>query len=189
VGYLPPGSLLTEDEKQLIQQIRNHESWTMPECTPTELVQVLTRELETLRLPDPAVPIALACSESDLDIVRAMAREIHEKSRGAFAVTTPDFLSDVDAITSVEWKKMLLRNPSALVYWGQGEKQYLDNNIARYLKASKFGRAWYVSGSEPEIKRSWQPEAETEKIYDEDLPFDFAKLEPFLRRVVENARK
>lgn len=145
--------------------------------------------LETFRLPDPGVPTALACDQSDLDTVRALAREIHQKASGAFAVSTPDFLADAHAMTIVEWRKHLLRNPSALVYWGRGEKQYLDSNVACYLKAAKFGRTWYVAGVHPETKRSWQPDPETDKIHDEDYSFDFSKLAPFLRRVLENAQK
>ena len=189
VGYLPPGSSLTADETEFVQQIRNHERWTMPECTPTELVEILTRELEIFRLPEPAIPLAVACGKSDLEIVRALAREIHEKAKGAFVVATPDFLANAETLTIVEWKKLLLRNPSALVYWGQGEKEYLDKNVSRFLKAAKFGRAWYVSGTLPEAKRNFQPDPDTDKIYDESQPFVFEKLEPFLRRVMENARK
>ncbi len=190
VGYLPPGSVLAPDEKQLIERIRNHERWTMPACTPTELVQILTRELEMFLPPDSAVPIALACDRPDLDTVRALAREIHERAAGAFAVATPDFLADAGAMTFLEWRKHLMRNPSALVYWRQGKKEYLDSNVVRYLNAAKLGRAWYVSGVEPEIKRTWRPEAEAYWIPDtEEKPFDFEKLKPFLQHVRENARK
>jgi hypothetical protein len=126
VGYLPPGGVLAPHEMQLIEEIRNHERWTIPQCTPTELIQILTQELETFPLPDPAVPIALACDGPDLDTVRAFAREIHEKGGGAFAVATPDFIADTAAMTLVEWRRHMAQNPSALVYWGRGEKKYLD---------------------------------------------------------------
>jgi hypothetical protein len=189
IGYLPPGSSLAPDEAHLIEHVRNHERWTMPKCTPTELVQILTRELESFLLPEPAIPIALACDRPDLQTVRALAREIHEKAGGAFAVATPDFIADPGAMAFVEWRRYMTQNPSALVYWGQGEKDYLDRNIALYLRAAKFGRAWYVSGTDPEAKVSWQPDAGTDKIPDADQPFDFEKLKPFLQRVRENARK
>lgn len=42
IGYLPPGSDLAPAEADLIEHVRNHERWTMPACTPTELVQILT---------------------------------------------------------------------------------------------------------------------------------------------------
>ena len=189
IGYLPPGSVLAPDEAQLIEQIRNHERWTMPQCTPTELVQILTRELESFLLPEPAVPLALACDRPDLPTVRALAREIHEREGGAFAVATPDFIADPGAMAFVEWRRYLTQNPSALVYWGQGEKGYLDRNVGLYLRAAKFGRAWYVSGTNPETKASWQPDVGTDKIPDPEKPFDFEKLKPFLQRVRENARK
>ena len=31
----------------------------------------------------------------------------------------------------------------ALVYWGEGEKGYRDRNVSLYLRAARFGRAWY----------------------------------------------
>jgi hypothetical protein len=47
----------------------------------------------------------------------------------------------------------------------------------------------YVSGTDPEVKLSWQLEVGTDKIPDPDQPFDFEKLKPFLQRVRENAPK
>ena len=189
IGYLPPGSVLAPDEAQLIEHNRNNERWTMPRCTPTELVQILTRELESFLFPEPAVPIALACDRPDLPVVRALAREIHEREGGAFAVATPDFIADPGAMAFIGWRRYMTQNPSALVYWGQGEKGYLDRNVALYLRAARFGRAWYVSGTDPETKVTWQPDVGTEKIPDPEKPFDFEKLKPFLQRVRENARK
>jgi hypothetical protein len=189
IGYLPPGSVLAPDEAQLIEHIRNNERWTMPQCTPTELVQILTRELESFLLPEPAIPLALACDRPDLLAVRALAREIHEREGGAFAVATPDFIADPAAMPFIEWRRYMTQSPSALVYWGHGEKGYLDRNVALYLRAARFGHAWYVSGSDPETKVSWEPEVGTEKIPDTENSFDFEKLKPFLRRVRENARR
>jgi hypothetical protein len=189
IGYLPPGSDLASDEQQLIEHARKSERWSMPTCTPTELVQILTKELESFRLPEPAIPLALACDQPDLDVVRALAREIHEKENGDFAVATPDFIANPAAMSFIEWRRYMTQNPSAVVYWGRGEKGYLDRNAAVYLKAAKLGRAWYVSGTDPEAKVSWQPDVGTEKIPDLDRPFDFEKLKPFLQRVRENARK
>lgn len=189
IGYLPLGSSLTPGDEQLIEHVRNHERWTMPQCTPTELIEILTRELESFLQREPAVPIALACDMADLSTVRALAREMHEKAGEAFEISTPDFIADPKSLPFVEWRKYLTKNPSALVYWGQGEKGYLDKNIAHYLRAAKFGRAWYVSGTAPDMKVSWQPELGTDKIPDPEKPFDFEKLKPFLQRVRENARK
>ncbi len=189
IGYLPPGSVLAPDEEQLIESVRNHERWSMPRCTPTELVQILTRELESFRLPEPAIPIALACDGPDLPAVRDLAREIHSLEQGAFAVATPDFLENPKALAFIEWRKHMTRNPSALVYWGKGEKGYLDKNVALYLKAARLGCAWYVAGSDSEAKASWQPDVGAEKIRDDAEPFDFEKVKEFLRRVRENARK
>ena len=89
----------------------------------------------------------------------------------------------------IEWRRYMTQNPSALVYWGQGEKGYLDKNVSLYLRAAKFGRAWYVSGTDPNAKVWWEPDVGTEKIPDPDKPFDFEKLKPFLQRVRQNARK
>ena len=191
VGYLPPGQKLAEDERQLIEQIRNHPAWTQPACTPTELAQILTRELESFRLPDPSTPIALACDKPDLSTVQRMAREIHTREGDAFAVETPDFLAEPSALAFIPWKKLLTKSPSVVVYWGEGQKQYLDTNIARYLAAAKLGRAWYVSliGPETEGKRDWQPsDLETEKIMD-DQAFTYERLREFLQRVRERARQ
>jgi TIR domain len=192
VGYLPPGQELAEDERLLIEQIRNHPQWTRPECTPTELAQILTRELESFRLPDPSTPIAVACDKPDLITVQRMAREIHTREAGAFAVGTPDFLAEPSSLAFIAWKKLLTKSPSVVVYWGEGQKQYLDANIARYLPAAKLGRAWYVSlvGPETEAKRGWQPsDLETEKIMDEDQVFTYDRLREFLQRVLERARQ
>jgi hypothetical protein len=192
VGYLPPGRQLAEDEQQLVAAKRNHPKWTQPECTPTELAQILTRELESFRLPDPATPIALACDEPDLATVRGIAREIHERDRGAFAVTMPDFLAEPGALPFIGWKKLLTRSQSIVVYWGRGQKEYLDTNVNRFLPAAKLGRLWYVSlrGTETERKRQWQPgDPETEVIVDEEQPFRYEQLQPFLKRVRERARK
>jgi hypothetical protein len=192
VGYLPPGEQLTESECQFLEHIRNHPRWTQPECTPTELAQILTRELETFRLPDPSTPIALACDKPDLSTVQRMAREIHTREAGAFAIGTPDFLAEPSSLAFIAWKKLLTKSHSVVVYWGEGQKQYLDSNVARYLPAAKLGRAWYVSllGPETDRKRDWQPgDPETEKILDEDQPFTYDRLRQFLRRVRERARK
>jgi len=192
VGYLVPGRELAEDERQLLAAIRNHPKWTQPECTPTELAQILTRELESFRLPDPATPIALACDQTDLGTVRDIAREIHERDRGAFAVETPDFLAEPGALPFIGWKKLLARSRSILVYWGRGQKDYLDKNVNRFLSSAKLGRAWYVSlpGPEAEQKREWQPgDPETEKIIDDEQPFRYERLQPFLRRIRERARQ
>jgi hypothetical protein len=192
VGYLPPGHVLEPDERQLIEQIRDHPRWTQPECTPTELAQILTRELESLRLPDPSTPIALACDRPDLNTVLRIGREIHAREGDAFAVTTPDFLAESGSLAFIAWKKLLTKSASVVVYWGEGEKQYLDANVARYLQAAKLGRAWYVSlvGSKAIGKRDWEPsDPEAVKIVDEDQPFTYDRLQTFLRQVRERARQ
>jgi hypothetical protein len=64
--------------------------------------------------------------------------------------------------------------------------------VNRFLPAAKLGRAWYVSlsGPETERKRDWQPgDPETEVIVDEEQPFRYERLQAFLRRVRERARK
>jgi hypothetical protein len=189
IGYLPPGSSLHPAEEGLVEYVRNHPQWSMPRCTETELVQILTRELEGFRLPEPAIPLALACDGPDLPRVREMAREIHFKEQGGFAVATPDFLENPKALAFIEWRKHMTRNPSALVYWGDGEKGYLDKNVALYQKAARFGCAWYVAGAVPKSKEDWQPQLEIEKIRDKEQPFDFEKVKDFLRRVKEKARQ
>jgi hypothetical protein len=192
IGYLPPGQELADEERQLLEHIRNKPRWTRPECNPTELAEILTRELEAYRMPDPSTPIALACDLPDLDAVRAIARQIHERSSGAFAVGTPDFLAKPTALPFSEWKKLLTRSPSVLVYWREGKKEYLKANVERYLPAAKLGRAWYVSllGPEQQHKRDWQPDdLETEKIVDEDQGFRYERLQDFLDRVRQRARK
>lgn len=195
VAFLPPGRSLAEDERQLVSSVRNHARWTQPECTPIELAQILTRELEAFRLPDPATPIVLACDQPDLATVRSIAREIHQHDHGAFAVATPDFLAEAGALSFIRWKKLLTKRQGVVVYWGRGHKDYLDANVNRYLPAAKLGRAWYVSlppsveGSENQRKREWQPgDPETEIIIDEEQPFRYERLEAFLRRVRERAR-
>jgi hypothetical protein len=191
VGYLPPGQVLTDDERQLIEHVRDHPQWTQPECTPTELAQILTRELEGFRLPDPSTPIALACDRPDLNTVLRLAREIHTREAGAFEVGTPDFLAEPGALAFIAWKRLLTRSPSVLVYWGEGTKQYLDANVVRYLPAARLGRAWYVSlvGPEADGKRQWQPgDPETEKIVDEEQDFTYERVREFLDRVRERAR-
>jgi hypothetical protein len=192
VGYLPPGQKLANDERQFLDQIRNHPQWTQPVCTPTELAQILTRELEAYRLPDPATPIAVACAHADLAAVRQIAREIHQREPGAFLVTTPDFLADAGALAFIGWKKLLTTNQSAVVYWADGQKQYLDDNVARYLVVAKLGRAWYVSllGPDQQNKLDWHPvDKDTAKIVDPEQPFSYELLRPFLKSVRENARK
>lgn len=192
IGYLPPGRQLSDDERQLIEQIRDHPQWTQPECTPTELAQILTRELESLRLPDPSTPIALACDKPDLNTVLQMGREIHTREGGAFTVATPDFLAESGSLAFIAWKKLLTKSASVVVYWGEGQKQYLDSNIARYLPAAKLGRAWYVSlaGTEAAGKRDWQPpDPDEEKIVDEEQAFTYERLRQFLERVRERARQ
>jgi TIR domain-containing protein len=192
VGYLPPGQQLGEEEREAIDAIQADPHWTRPECTPVELAQILTRELESFRLPDPSTPIALACDKADLNTVLSMAREIHSREAGAFAVGTPDFLAEPGSLAFVAWKKLLTKSPSVVVYWGQGHKQYLDTNVARYLPAAKLGRAWYVSlaGPDTEGKRDWQPgDPDTEKIVDENESFDYERLRGFLKRVRERARQ
>jgi TIR domain len=192
VGYLPPGQQLAEDEHQLIEQIRNHPQWRQPECTPTELAQILTSELESVRLPDPSTPIALACDKADLATIQQIAREIHTREEGAFAVGTPDFLAEPGSLAFIAWKKLLTKSASVVIYWGEGTKQYLDANVARYLPAARLGRAWYVSlvGSDREGKQVWQPsDPETVKILDEEQPFTYDRLRGFLQRVREKARQ
>ena len=79
-----------------------------------------------------------------------------------------------------------------LVYWGDGQKRYLDANIARYLPAAKLGRAWYISltGDDADSKREWQPaDTETEKILNDQAAFDYERLRGFLNRVRERARQ
>ena len=81
-----------------------------------------------------------------------------------------------------------------MVYWGQGQKEYLDTNVTRFLPAAKLGRAWYISLPQPETeqtrKREWQPgDPETEVIVDEEQHFRYEQLQPFLKRVRERARK
>lgn len=192
VGYLPPGRRLADAERELIEYARDRPQWTQPQCTPTELAQILTRELESFRLPDPSTPIALACDKEDLNTVRRMAREIHEREAGAFAVATPDFLAKSGALAFIAWKNLLAKSRSVVVYWGQGQKQYLDANITRYLPAAKLGRAWYVSLVGPEVKdkRGWQPgDPEAAIIVDEDQDFTYDRLREFLDRVRERARQ
>ena len=48
----------------------------------------------------------------------------------------PDFLAEPTALAFVAWKKLLTKSPSVLVYWGNGQKRYLDANIARYAVAT-----------------------------------------------------
>ena len=196
VGYLPPGQKLADDEQQFVEQVRAHpewkQRWTQPECTPTELVQILMRELESFRLPDPSTPIALACDKPDLSTVLDIAREIHTRERGAFAVGTPDFLAEPNALAFIAWKKLLTRYPSVVVYWGEGDEQYLAANIDRYLPAAKLGRARYISliGPGSERKRDWQPaDLETVKIVDEERAFNYDRIREFLQRVRERARQ
>jgi hypothetical protein len=192
VGYLPPGQQLSDDERELIATVQKDPRWTRPECTPVELAQILTRELEGFRLPDPSTPLALACDRADLNTVLSLAREIHSREGGAFAVGTPDFLSEPSSLAFVAWKKLLTKSPSVVVYWGEGQKRYLDANVARYLPAARLGRAWYVSlaGPDADDKREWQPgDPETEKILDEHESFDYERLRGFLNRVRERARQ
>lgn len=196
VGYLPPGQRMAPDEQQLVDCIRNDSRWTQPVCTPTELAQNLTRDLEAFRFPDPATPIALACDPADLSTVYAMAREIFQRDQDAFVVTTPDFLADAGARPVMGWKKLLTKCQSIVVYWGQGKKEYLDANVNRFLPAARLGRAWYVSltasvpGPEDQRKRAWQPgDRDAEIILDEEQGFRYERLEAFLRRVRERARQ
>ena len=196
VGYLPPGQQLSDEERQLFAAIEGNPEWsrrwTRPECTPAELAQILPRELEGFRLPDPSTPLALACDKADLNTVLGIAREIHTREGGAFAVGTPDFLAEPSALAFVAWKKLLTKSPSVLVYWGEGQKGYLDSNIARYLPAAKLGRAWYVAltGADADSKRTWQPgDVETEKIVNDQAAFDYERLRGFLSRVREKARQ
>jgi hypothetical protein len=196
VGYLPPGQQLSDEERQLIAEIETNEGWslrwTRPECTPAELAQILPRELESFRLPDPSTPLALACDKADLNTVLGIAREIHAREGGAFSVGTPDFLAEPTSLAFVAWKKLLTKSPSVLVYWGDGQKRYLDANISRYLPAAKLGRAWYISltGDETDSKREWQPgDTETEKIVNDQTAFDYERLRGFLNRVREKARR
>jgi len=192
VGYLPPDRQLAPDERGLVDHIRNHPKWTQLQSTPTELAQILTRELEGCRLPDPARPIALACDEPDLVTVFAIASEIHQRDGDAFAVGTPDFLADAAALPFSGWRKLLTKSQGVIVYWGRGQKDYLVKNIVPFLPAAKLGRAWYVSlsGADTELKRAWPPpDPETEIIVDEEQPFRYELLEAFLKRVRERARQ
>lgn len=196
VGYLPPGRQLSETERQLLDAIKTNPAWaakwTQPQCTTTELAQILTRELECFRLPDPATPIALACDQADLSTVQNLAREICRSEPDAFLIETPDFLAQPGTLAFIGWKKLLTKNKSVIVYWGQGRKEYLDTNVNRYLPAARLGRAWYVCLTEPDVdrKRGWQPtDQETEKIEDETLPFSYERLRNFLVRVRERARQ
>jgi hypothetical protein len=190
--YLLPGQQLSDEEREPIAAVERHPRWTRPECTPVELAQILPRELESYRMPDPSTPLALACDKADLNTVCAIAREIHSREGDAFAVGIPDFLAEPTSLAFVAWKKLLTKSPSVLVYWGAGQKRYLDANIARYLPAAKLGRAWYVSltGADADAKREWQPgDTETEKIVDDQAPFDYERLRGFLNRVRERARQ
>lgn len=192
VGYLPPGRELSVEERELIEQIQSHPQWTRPECTTTELAQILTRELESFRLPDPSIPLALACDKADLNTVLSMAREIHTREGGAFTVGTPEFLAEAGSLAFIAWKKLLTKSPSVIVYWRKGQKQYLDANVARYLPAAKLGWAWYVSlaGADAQEKRDWQPgDPDAEKIVDEDQAFNYERLLGFLNRIREKARQ
>ena len=192
VGYLPPGQRLSDEERELIAAIETNPHWTRPECTPVELAQILTRELESFRLPDPSTPLALACDKADLNTVLGIAREIHSREGGAFLVGTPDFLAEPASLAFIAWKKLLTKSPSVIVYWRDGEKRYLDANIARYLPAAKLGRAWYVSlsGADMDTKREWQPgDPETEKIVDDQAAFEYERLRGFLNRIRERARQ
>jgi hypothetical protein len=191
VGYLPPGQRLSDEERELIATVEDNPRWTRPECTPAELAQILPRELESFRLPDPSTPLALACDKADLNAVRSIAREIHAREGDAFAVGIPDFLAEPTSLAFVAWKKLLTKSPSVLVYWGDGQKRYLDANIARYLPAAKLGRAWYIAmaGNDAE-KREWQPgDTDTEKIVNDQATFDYEPLRAFLNRVREKARR
>lgn len=186
VLYLPPGQKLDRGEQQFVEQIGSR--GTRFDGTPSELVKFLTDELEAFRFPDAAKPLALACDASDLDTVRRFGREIHEKTGGEFRVETPEFLADPNAMAYPNWRK--LRTKKCIVaYWGAGRKDELDTYLGD-LKAATLGRAWYVSGTEPEAKTTWVPaDPETRKIHDEREPWSFDKIAPFLDEVRKKAKR
>jgi hypothetical protein len=191
VAYLPPGRQLAPDERQLVDCVRNSPKWTQPKCTSSEFVQILIGELEGFRLPEPATALALACDHADLETVHTIALEIHERDRDSFAVSTPDFLAEPGALTFTGWKKLLARSQGVVIYWGRGQKEYLEKNVSRFLPAAKLGCAWYVTQTEldAEHKRVWPPsDHRTEIIVDEERLFSYERLQPFLKRVRERAR-
>lgn len=195
VGLVPSGRQLAGAEIEALEQIRSHSTWsakwTQPQGTVVELAGMIAAELEAFRLPDAATPIGLACDLADLEIVRGIAREIHEKEKDAFRVETPDFLANPKALAASEWKKFRTKRQGVVVYWANGQKQRLDQSVGGPLAAA-LERAWYVSlvGPDAEEKQRWQPlDRETEKIVDPEKHFDHAKLQAFLQRVKEKAGK
>ena len=190
VGYLPPGQRLSRRGARADCRGRDQSAGRDLNCTPAELAQILPRELESFRLPDPSTPLALACDKADLNAVRSIAREIHAHEGDAFTVGIPDFLAEPTALAFVAWKKLLTKSPSVLVYWADGQKRDPGHEHRALSARREAGRALTSRCGDTAEKREWQPgDIDTEKIVNDQATFDYEPLRPFLNRVREKARR
>jgi hypothetical protein len=192
LALLPPGSRLVSDDKKAITFFGSHPQWKQPEGTITELAEHISGLLEAFRLPDPAIPIGLACDQADFSSVCGFAREIYDRSHGSYRVEVPDFLANPAALHFRGWRNFCSRRQGLVLYCHQGRQSELDDNILARPLSNIILRTWYLSLFEDPnapAKLAFEPPPPTEKIVDEHQRFSYEKIRPFLEEVKRQANK